>query len=198
MGDDTTTQGDTPRRRADHHDARRYDDQAHGRGRAGTAAAARPASSAGSGGAVRRRQGPHARGPVLWAVCALFALILAVAVLLIAVDANAENDLVRWVIERADNVDLGFFDLDQPDQGLGQGKRPTPPGRQDRPVQLRHRRHRVARHRQVPRQGRPPLSRRTGRLERSSPAPAPCPRRDVAHVTRPGGGRVARSPVTRR
>lgn len=51
---------------------------------------------------------------VLWVVSALFALILAVAVLLIAVDANAKNELVRWVIARADNVDLGFFDLSNP------------------------------------------------------------------------------------
>ncbi len=51
---------------------------------------------------------------VLWAICVLFALVLALAVLLIAVDANAKNDLVLWVINRADNVDLGFFDLTNP------------------------------------------------------------------------------------
>lgn len=51
---------------------------------------------------------------VLWLVCAVFAMILAIAVLLIAVDANPRNELVRWIIERADNVDLGFFDLQNP------------------------------------------------------------------------------------
>ncbi len=51
---------------------------------------------------------------LLWAICVLFAAILAVAVLLIAVDANPDNDLVLWVIHRADNVDLGFFDLNNP------------------------------------------------------------------------------------
>ena len=51
---------------------------------------------------------------LLWAISALFAVILAIAVLLIAVDANADNELVRWMIARADNVDLGFFDLGNP------------------------------------------------------------------------------------
>ncbi|MCW2817170.1 MAG: hypothetical protein JWN84_4625 [Nocardioides sp.] len=51
---------------------------------------------------------------VLWAICVVFALVLATAVLLIAVDANPKNDLVLWVINRADNVDLGFFDLTNP------------------------------------------------------------------------------------
>ena len=35
---------------------------------------------------------------VLWAVCALFALVLAGAALLIALSANPDNELVRWVI----------------------------------------------------------------------------------------------------
>jgi hypothetical protein len=51
---------------------------------------------------------------VLWAICAVCAVILAIAVLLIAVDANPQNDLVRWMVQRADNVDLGFFDLQNP------------------------------------------------------------------------------------
>jgi len=51
---------------------------------------------------------------LLWAISAVFALILAIAVFLIAVDANADNELVRWMIARADNVDLGFFDLQNP------------------------------------------------------------------------------------
>ena len=55
---------------------------------------------------------------VLWAVCALFASILAVAVLLIAIDANDQNELVLWLIHRADNVDLGYFDLENPIKDL--------------------------------------------------------------------------------
>lgn len=51
---------------------------------------------------------------ILWGVCALFALVLALAALLIALEANPDNDLVRWIIERASNVDLGFFDLTNP------------------------------------------------------------------------------------
>ncbi|QCW52479.1 hypothetical protein FE634_09385 [Nocardioides dongxiaopingii] len=50
----------------------------------------------------------------LWAVCVLFALILASAVLMIALEANPANDLVRFVVDRADDVDLGFFDLSNP------------------------------------------------------------------------------------
>ncbi|MGA8255082.1 MAG: hypothetical protein WB767_00755 [Nocardioides sp.] len=51
---------------------------------------------------------------VVWALCALFALALALAVLLIALDANPRNDLVKFVIDVADGVDLGFFDLTNP------------------------------------------------------------------------------------
>lgn len=51
---------------------------------------------------------------VLWGVCVLFAAVLAAAVLLIAIDANAKNDLVRFVIDFADHVDLHYFDLTAP------------------------------------------------------------------------------------
>jgi hypothetical protein len=51
---------------------------------------------------------------LLWAVCALCALVLALAVLLIALDANRANGLVEWILARADNVDLGYFDLENP------------------------------------------------------------------------------------
>lgn len=51
---------------------------------------------------------------VLWAICVLFAAVLAAAVLLIAIDANAKNELVRFIIEFANKVDLGFFDLSSP------------------------------------------------------------------------------------
>lgn len=58
----------------------------------------------------------------LWAVCVVFALILALAVLLIAVEANARNELVRWIISRADDIDLGFFDLSNPIKDFDQGE----------------------------------------------------------------------------
>ena len=51
---------------------------------------------------------------VLWTVCVLAAAVLAAAVLLIAIDANVDNDLVRFLIDAADKVDLGFFDLTDP------------------------------------------------------------------------------------
>ncbi len=46
----------------------------------------------------------------LWALCALCAVVLAVGALLVAVDAtNESNDLVRFVLDAADAVDLGVF-----------------------------------------------------------------------------------------
>ena len=46
---------------------------------------------------------------LLWLVCALAALLLAVGALLIALDANQNNDLVDVVLRGADYVDLGVF-----------------------------------------------------------------------------------------
>lgn len=46
---------------------------------------------------------------LLWLVCALAALLLAVGALLIALDANRQNDLVDLVLRGADVVDLGVF-----------------------------------------------------------------------------------------
>ena len=46
---------------------------------------------------------------LLWLVCALAALLLAVGALLIALDANQKNDLVDFVLRAADYVDLGVF-----------------------------------------------------------------------------------------
>jgi hypothetical protein len=97
-GDDpTTTTGTTTKRRP-------------WEGRFGSGGAGRP--EGGRSLEVKKIRVLVAR--VLWAVCAVFAMILAIAVLLIAVDANPQNDLVRWIIHRADNVDLGFFDLQNP------------------------------------------------------------------------------------
>lgn len=51
---------------------------------------------------------------IVWAVCVFFALVLAGEVLLIAIEANRENDLVVFMRETADKIDLGLFDLDSP------------------------------------------------------------------------------------
>ena len=46
---------------------------------------------------------------VLWLVCALAALVLAIGALLIALDANKSNELVKFVLDLADQLDLGVF-----------------------------------------------------------------------------------------
>lgn len=59
---------------------------------------------------------------LLWLVCALAALLLAVGALLIALDANQQNDLVDVVLRGADFVDLGVFSrADGIKQFRGQG-----------------------------------------------------------------------------
>jgi hypothetical protein len=45
----------------------------------------------------------------LWLLCALAALVLAAGALLIALDANKSNDLVKFVLDLADQLDLGVF-----------------------------------------------------------------------------------------
>lgn len=49
---------------------------------------------------------------VVWLLFVVAALFLAVGALLIAVDANRDNDLVKFVLEGADRVDLGIFSKD--------------------------------------------------------------------------------------
>jgi hypothetical protein len=49
---------------------------------------------------------------VIWLLFLAAALFLAVGALLIAVGANRDNDLVRFVLEGADRVDLGIFSKD--------------------------------------------------------------------------------------
>lgn len=51
---------------------------------------------------------------IVWAICVFFALVLAGEVLLIAIQANETNDLVMFMRETADKVDLGLFDLSDP------------------------------------------------------------------------------------
>jgi len=46
---------------------------------------------------------------VVWLVFLLCALLLAVGALLVALDANRDNALVRLVLDGADTVDLGLF-----------------------------------------------------------------------------------------
>jgi hypothetical protein len=46
---------------------------------------------------------------LLWLACALAALLLAVGALLVALDANRDNTLVRFILDAADFVDLGVF-----------------------------------------------------------------------------------------
>lgn len=49
---------------------------------------------------------------VIWLLFLLAALFLAVGALLITLDANRDNDLVTFVLEGADRVDLGIFSRD--------------------------------------------------------------------------------------
>lgn len=46
---------------------------------------------------------------LVWLVCVVCALLLAVGALLVALDANSQNALVRFVLDGADAVDLGIF-----------------------------------------------------------------------------------------
>jgi len=49
---------------------------------------------------------------LVWLVAVVCALFLAVGALLIAVDANQDNALVKFVLEGANRVDLGIFSKD--------------------------------------------------------------------------------------
>ncbi|WP_245582128.1 hypothetical protein [Nocardioides halotolerans] len=49
---------------------------------------------------------------VIWLLFLVAALFLAVGALLVALDANQGNDLVTFVLEGADRVDLGIFSRD--------------------------------------------------------------------------------------
>ena len=46
---------------------------------------------------------------LIWLICVVCALLLALGALLIALDANKDNDLVTFVLDAADAVDLGVF-----------------------------------------------------------------------------------------
>ena len=49
---------------------------------------------------------------LVWLVCVVAALILAIGALLIALKANKDNDLVTWMLKAAGKLDLGVFDKD--------------------------------------------------------------------------------------
>jgi len=50
----------------------------------------------------------------VWGIFLVFGLVLAAAALLIALEANTKNSLVDFVLDFADAIDLGVFDLDNP------------------------------------------------------------------------------------
>lgn len=56
---------------------------------------------------------------VVWLLFVVAASVLAVAALLIALEAEADNPLVELVLNLADGVDLGVFDLDNPVKRFG-------------------------------------------------------------------------------
>ncbi len=49
---------------------------------------------------------------VIWLLCVVAALFLAIGALLVALDANVDNNLVSFVLDGADAVDLGVFSVD--------------------------------------------------------------------------------------
>src|ERR1700712_932019 len=65
----------------------------------------------GNAGATARRV-RTLLGQLIWLLFLVAALFLAVGALLIAVKANRQNDLVKFVLDGADRVDLGIFSKD--------------------------------------------------------------------------------------
>jgi hypothetical protein len=49
---------------------------------------------------------------LVWLLFLVAALFLAVGALLVTLDANRDNDLVKFVLDGADRVDLGIFSKD--------------------------------------------------------------------------------------
>ena len=73
---------------------------------------------------------------LVWLVCVVCALFLAVGALTYALDANPDNALVEFVLDGANAVDLGVFTAGERHQGV-HGKNADD---QERPVQLGARR----------------------------------------------------------
>jgi hypothetical protein len=55
---------------------------------------------------------------VVWGISLAFGLMMASAALLIALEANQDNNLVGFVLDFARAIDLGIFDLDNPIRGF--------------------------------------------------------------------------------
>ena len=91
---------------------------------------------------------------MVWLLFVVAALFLAVGALLIALDANQDNALVKFVLDGADRVDLGVFARDNGIKEFDGRERRD----QERPVQLGPRRHRLAGRRPDPRPDHPPLT----------------------------------------
>jgi hypothetical protein len=75
-----------------------------------------------------RSDGKHLRvqiARVVGLVFLLLALVLALAALCIALEANPDNSFVTFVLDAADAVDLGVFDLTNPIKEFGGDKGPT-------------------------------------------------------------------------
>jgi hypothetical protein len=62
---------------------------------------------------------------VLWLLFLVAALFLAIGALLVALDANRDNELVNFVLEGADRVDLGIFSKDNGIKEFGGGNAET-------------------------------------------------------------------------
>lgn len=78
---------------------------ASGSTRTGKSSAERKASAA---AAVSRTR--DIVGQLVWILCVLAALVLAIGAVLVAVKANRTNDLVMFIKGRANDLDLGLFD----------------------------------------------------------------------------------------
>jgi hypothetical protein len=81
-------------------------------GKTDNEAAATGTSGSSGRGARTVAQVRTALSQVVWLLFLVAALFLAVGALLIALDANRDNDLVKFVLEGADRVDLGIFSKD--------------------------------------------------------------------------------------
>ncbi|GAB3259066.1 hypothetical protein [Nocardioides dilutus] len=77
----------------------------------GSAAATGTSGTPGRGSAsIARTRAVLAQ--VIWLLFVVAALFLAVGALLVALDANVDNNLVQFVLDGADAVDLGVFSVD--------------------------------------------------------------------------------------
>jgi hypothetical protein len=88
----------TPGRRADRKQVKQTDTGQPKRGKGATSSGV---------AAIRTRI-----GQLLWLICVVFALFMAVGALTYALDANPDNALVKFVRDGANAVDLGVFTLE--------------------------------------------------------------------------------------